>query len=47
MFAKQNCNSDKFKYLMFKSRHRRCSMKKCALRNFAKFIGKHLCQSLF
>ena len=22
-------------------------LKKCALRNFAKFTGKHLCQSLF
>ena len=26
---------------------RRCSAKKGVLRNFAKFIGKHLCQSLF
>ena len=26
--------------------HQRCSMKKGALRNFAKFTGKHLCQSL-
>ena len=25
----------------------RCSMKKDVLRNFAKFTGKHLCQSLF
>ena len=25
----------------------RCSVKKCVLRNFAKFTGKHLCQSLF
>ena len=25
----------------------RCSLKKCVLRNFAKFTGKHLCQSLF
>ena len=24
----------------------RCSVKKCVLRNFAKFTGKHLCQSL-
>ena len=24
-----------------------CSIKKRALENFAKFIGKHLCQSLF
>ena len=26
---------------------RRCSVKKGVLRNFAKFTGKHLCQSLF
>ena len=28
------------------SSHQRCSMKKGVLRNFAKFTGKHLCQSL-
>ena len=27
--------------------HRRCSVRKGVLRNFAKFTGKHLCQSLF
>ena len=27
--------------------HRRCSVGKAVLRNFAKFLGKHLCQSLF
>ena len=27
--------------------HRRCSVRKGVLRNFAKFSGKHLCQSLF
>ena len=27
--------------------HQRCSMKKGVLRNFAKFLGKHLCPSLF
>ena len=27
--------------------HRMCSVKKGVLRNFAKFTGKHLCQSLF
>ena len=26
-----------------RSSHQRCSMKKGALRNFAKFAGKHLC----
>ena len=29
-----------------KSSHQRCSVKKDVLRNFAKFTGKHLCQSL-
>ena len=31
----------------FRSSHHRCSVKKGVLRNFAKFAGKHLCQSLF
>ena len=31
----------------FISSHRRCSLKTGALKNFAKFTGKHLCQSLF
>ena len=30
-----------------RSSHQRCSVKKGVLRNFAKFTGKHLCQSLF
>ena len=30
-----------------KSSHRRCSVRKGVLRNFSKFTGKHLCQSLF
>ena len=30
-----------------RSSHQRCSVKKCVLRNFAKFLGKHLCQSPF
>ena len=30
-----------------RSSHRRCSIEKGALRNFAKFTGKRLCQSLF
>ena len=33
--------------LIFTSSHQRCSVKKAVLRNFAKFTGKHLCQSLF
>ena len=32
---------------IFRSSHQRCSMKKGVLRNFTKFTGKHLCQSLF
>ena len=31
---------------MSKSSHRRCSVKKGVFRNFAKFTGKHLCQSI-
>ena len=31
----------------FRSSHRRYSVRKGVLRNFAKFTGKHLCQSLF
>ena len=31
----------------FRSSHRRCFVSKGVLRNFAKFAGKHLCQSLF
>ena len=34
-------------YSSIRSSHRRCSVKKGVLRNFAKFTGKHLCQSLF
>ena len=30
-----------------RSSHRRCSVRKSILRNFAKFTGKHLCQSFF
>ena len=30
-----------------RSSHQRCSVKKGVLRNFTKFTGKHLCQSLF
>ena len=31
----------------FRSSHRRCSIKKGVLKNFAKFTRKHLCQRLF
>ena len=30
-----------------RSSHRMCSLRKSVLRNFAKFTGPHLCQSLF
>ena len=32
---------------LFRSSHRRCSVRKGVLRNFAKFTEEHLCQSLF
>ena len=32
---------------LFKNSHRSCSVRKVVLRSFAKFTGKHLCQSLF
>ena len=32
---------------LYRSSHQRCSLRKGVLRNFAKFTGKHLCQSLF
>ena len=33
--------------LMTRSNHRRCSIRKGVLRNFSKFTGKQLCQSLY
>ena len=32
---------------MCRSSHQRCSIRKGGLKKFAKFTGKHLCQSLF
>ena len=32
--------------ISLRTSHRRCSVRKYVLRNFAKFAGKHLCQSL-
>ena len=32
---------------ILRSSHLRCSVRKDVLRNFAKFTGKYLCQSLF
>ena len=34
-------------FTCFRSSHRRCPVRKCVLRNFAKFTGKHLCQISF
>ena len=34
-------------FLRVRSSHQRCSVRKGLLRNFTKFTGKHLCQSLF
>ena len=39
-----NCNWQLF---MVRSSHRRCSLRKNVFRNFVKFTGKRLCQSLF
>ena len=36
-----------FEYTNDRSSHHRCSVQKVGLRNFTKFTGKHLCQSLF
>ena len=33
--------------IIYRSSHWRCSIKKCVLKNFAKFTGKHLHQRLF
>ena len=43
------CETKKRVSLLFIDRgsHRRCSVTKDVLRNFAKFTGKHLCQRLF
>ena len=37
----------KLESTFLRSSHRRCSVRKDVLKNFAKFTGKHLCQSLF
>ena len=51
VFITSNCAlisvSSANKVIKKRSRHRRCSVKEVVLRNFAKFTGKHLCQSLF
>ena len=35
------------KFSIYRSSHQRCSIEICVLKNFAKFTGKHLRQSLF
>ena len=40
----ENCKAN---HILDRSGHRRCSVRKCVLRNFKRFTGKHLCQSLF
>ena len=53
MFAKTGPNGEPIAtpsfciYISFRSSHQRCSIKKGVLEIFAKFTGKHLCQSLF
>ena len=39
----ENCKTN---HMLHRSSHRRCSVRKDVLRNFAKFTGKHLCQGL-
>ena len=34
-------------HLLYRSSHRRCSIKKGVLKNFTKFTGNHMCQNLF
>ena len=46
MFQKKK-KKKKASTIFFRSSHQRCSTKKSVLRNFAKFTGKHLRQSLF
>ena len=41
------CSRNLAIHLLHRSSHWQCFVKKDALRNFARFTGKHLCQSLF
>ena len=43
----EHCVSAELLIPIYRSSHQSCSMKKGVLKNFAKFTGKHLCQSLF
>ena len=40
-------DNDYIETRLYRSSHLRCSVKKGALKNSAKFTGKHLCQTLF
>ena len=42
-----SCEDEIFHFHIFRSSHERCSLRKGVLRNFTKFTGKHLHQSLF
>ena len=44
---RQRCITVSRRIFIVKSSRRRCSLRKDVLRNFAKFTGAHLCQSLF
>ena len=46
-YAWRNLGSDFMNPCRNRSSHRRCPVRKSVLRNFAKFTGKHLCQSFF
>ena len=46
-FFLQSWVYNKREFAKIRSSHRRCSGKKCILRNFAKFTGKDLCLGLF
>ena len=41
------CSFKEQKLRKHRSNHQRCSMQKGVLRDFTKFTGEHLCQSLF
>ena len=45
--CKKNSLQWLYTFSSFSSSHWRCSVRKCVLRYFAKFTGKHLWQSLF
>ena len=42
-YCRRNCATVTLKPVHYRSSHWRCSIKKGALRSFAKFTGKHLC----